>query len=88
MFGKWIEAKISGNPLFWQRHLKKISRYIKIIPANVNQGTVHLFIENPLKGENLIELFSTHPRVEKRIERLFKLARKFEFLSKILSNMG
>ena len=69
-------AKISGNPLYLAKALEKISYAVKRIPAQVNQGTAHLFIENPLKGQNLIELFSTHPPVEKRIERLVKLARK------------
>ncbi|MFZ8784071.1 MAG: protease HtpX, partial [Thermocrinis sp.] len=34
------------------------------------------FIENPLKGGGIWELFSTHPSTEKRIERLQELARK------------
>ncbi|NAZ23626.1 MAG: M48 family metalloprotease, partial [Thermocrinis sp.] len=69
-------AKISGDPLALARALEKIHNYVYQIPAEVNQGTAHLFIENPLKGEGLWELFSTHPPTEKRIERLKELARK------------
>ena len=69
-------AKISGDPLALARALEKIHNYVYSIPAQVNQGTAHLFIENPLKGEGIWELFSTHPSTEKRIERLKELARR------------
>ncbi len=69
-------AKISGDPLALARALEKIHNYVYQIPAEVNQGTAHLFIENPLKGGGIWELFSTHPSTEKRIERLKELARK------------
>ena len=69
-------AKISGDPLALARALEKIHYYVYNIPAEVNQGTAHLFIENPLKGGGIWELFSTHPPTEKRIERLKELARR------------
>ncbi|NPB06392.1 MAG: zinc metalloprotease HtpX [Aquificae bacterium] len=69
-------AKICGCPEALARALKKIHEYVTKIPAPVNPGTAHLFIENPLKGEGLLELLSTHPPTEKRIERLCKLARE------------
>lgn len=37
-------------------------------------ATAHLMIANPLSGKNFTSIFSTHPPVEKRIERLKKLA--------------
>lgn len=37
-------------------------------------ATAHLMIVNPLSGKNFTSIFSTHPPVEKRIERLKKLA--------------
>jgi heat shock protein HtpX len=73
-------AKISGDPLALARALEKIHNYVYQIPAEVNQGTAHLFIENPLKGGGIWELFSTHPPTEKRIERLKELARKMGML--------
>ncbi len=74
-------AKISGDPLALARALEKIHHYVHSIPAEVNQGTAHLFIENPLKGEGLLELLSTHPSTEKRIHRLKELARRMGQLS-------
>lgn len=35
-----------------------------------NSSTAHLFFANPLKGKALMNLFSTHPPLETRIERL------------------
>lgn len=69
-------AKICGCPLALARALEKIHNYVYSIPAEVNQGTAHLFIENPLSGQGIWELFSTHPSTEKRIERLHELARR------------
>jgi len=69
-------AYISGAPLALASALEKIHNYAMRVPAQVNEGTAHLFIENPLKGEGLMELFSTHPSTEKRIARLREIARK------------
>jgi len=35
-----------------------------------NPATAHLFIVNPLGGQMLAKLFSTHPPMEERIARL------------------
>lgn len=35
-----------------------------------NGSTAHLFFANPLKGKGIMNLFSTHPPLETRIERL------------------
>ena len=69
-------AYICGCPLALASALEKIHNYVTQVPAHVNEGTSHLFIENPLKGEGLMELLSTHPSTEKRIARLVELARK------------
>ena len=69
-------AYICGCPLALASALEKIHNYVTQVPAQVNEGTSHLFIENPLKGEGLLELLSTHPSTEKRIARLVELARK------------
>jgi heat shock protein HtpX len=69
-------AYISRDPLSLARALEKIHNYVRQVPAQVNQGTAHLFIENPLKGEGLAELFSTHPSTEKRIARLIEIAKR------------
>ena len=36
----------------------------------VNEATAHMFIVNPLRGDGLRALFSTHPPVDERIRRL------------------
>ena len=47
-------------------------------PARLNLDrtpeTAHLFIANPLSGKGLSSLFSTHPPVKKRIEKLEEMA--------------
>jgi heat shock protein HtpX len=66
-------AKICGCPLSLANALSKIAYYTSQMPVNINRGTAHLFIENPLKNSKILEFFSTHPSTEKRIERLLKL---------------
>ncbi len=41
-----------------------------------NRATAHLYIENPIKKQNISALFSTHPPVEERIKRLRAMIRK------------
>jgi heat shock protein HtpX len=40
------------------------------VPMEANPATAHLFIVNPLSGQGLMRLFSTHPPIEERIARL------------------
>lgn len=44
---------------------------------HANTSTAHLFFANPLKGKGLANLFSTHPPIEKRVERLMGMGNKF-----------
>jgi len=37
-------------------------------------ATAHMMIVNPLRGGGILSLFSTHPPMEKRIERLNAMA--------------
>ncbi|MFH1239766.1 MAG: zinc metalloprotease HtpX [Candidatus Diapherotrites archaeon] len=51
--------------------LQKLQYGTKKIPMhNANEGTAHMFIANPFGKTGFMELFSTHPPMEKRIERL------------------
>ena len=63
-------AKITGNSEGLARALEKLGAYSKQIPMQAEPATAHMFIANPLSGQNLTNLFSTHPPIEKRIARL------------------
>lgn len=70
-------ARLSGNPMYLASALEKLERGNETdpIPANsMTNATAHLFIINPLRGNSLKALFSTHPSTEDRIERLRKMA--------------
>ncbi len=45
-----------------------------MVSAERNPATAHLFIINPLSGERMDNLFSTHPNTENRIAALRHLA--------------
>lgn len=54
--------------------LRKIAQASQQIPLeNATAATSHLFIINPLSGFSFMKLFSTHPPLEERIERLRNL---------------
>jgi len=64
-------AEITGNPQGLARALDKIDKWAKRIPMQVSPSMAHLFIYQPLTaGEMFSSLFSTHPPIRKRIERL------------------
>jgi heat shock protein HtpX len=72
-------AHISGRPLSLASALAKISDAAHAIPnesAEQNPATAHLFIVNPLSGERMDNLFSTHPAPENRIAALQEIARE------------
>jgi heat shock protein HtpX len=71
-------AEICGNPLWLASALDKIARGAQRIhnpDAERNPATAHLFIINPLSGERMDNLFSTHPATENRIRALEEMAR-------------
>jgi heat shock protein HtpX len=71
-------AAICGNPLWLASALSKIARAAGRVPmmsAERNPATAPLFIVNPLTGERMDNLFSTHPATENRIAALQELAR-------------
>jgi heat shock protein HtpX len=66
-------AHLTGNPYALASALRKIDAYARRIPLQANPSTAHLFIIQPFLGVNagmFASLFSTHPPIEKRIERL------------------
>ncbi len=69
-------AKICRCPLSLARALEKLEAWNKRIPMNVNPAQAQMFIVNPLRGETLMRLFSTHPPISDRIARLVEMAKK------------
>ncbi|MDX8478317.1 zinc metalloprotease HtpX [Mesorhizobium sp. VK24D] len=72
-------AEICGRPLWLASALDKIARGAERIPnpdAERNPAMAHLFIINPLHGERMDNLFSTHPSTENRIAALQQMARE------------
>lgn len=67
-------AAISNEPLSLASALRKLQRGVERAPMDANPATAHLFIVNPLTGGGLMKLFSTHPPLEDRIERLEQMA--------------
>jgi heat shock protein HtpX len=64
-------AHLTGNPYALARALEKISSVSRQVPLLASANNAHLFIIAPLlSGESFASLFSTHPPVQKRIERL------------------
>ena len=64
-------ARITGNPQGLARALDKIDKWAKRIPMQVAPSMAHLYILQPLTtGQVFSSLFSTHPPIPKRIERL------------------
>ena len=72
-----IGAEICGRPLWLASALARLSQGAGAIEnraAEANPATAHLFIVNPLHGRAMDGLFTTHPKMENRIERLRRMA--------------
>jgi heat shock protein HtpX len=63
-------AHYTGNPYALASALSKLDAYSRRVPMAATPSTAHLFIIQPLLGMNFGGLFSTHPPIAKRIERL------------------
>ena len=69
-------AHILHRPQELADALEKIARVSNRIPLTAaGPATAHLWIVNPLKGDRLANLFSTHPPIEERIRRLRAMSR-------------
>jgi len=71
-------AHYTGNPYALASALAKLDAYSKRVPMLATPSTSHLFIIQPFLGMNFGSLFSTHPPIAKRIERL--TGRPVEFM--------
>jgi heat shock protein HtpX len=68
-------AEVSGDPMALASALRKLERATHVVPAQTAEPAfAHLYIVNPLKGQSLAGLFSTHPPLDERIRRLEAMA--------------
>ncbi|CAN5346517.1 zinc metalloprotease HtpX [soil metagenome] len=70
-------ARICGQPMWLASALVKIDSAAHQIPnmdAERSPATAHMFIINPLSGQGMDNLFSTHPSTENRVRELQRLA--------------
>jgi heat shock protein HtpX len=69
-------ARLVGYPDGLAGALRKLHEASRRVPMHrVEPATAHLFIVNPLNARALGNLFSTHPPLEARIERLMAMNR-------------
>jgi len=71
-----LGAEICGSPRSLATALAKIARGAHEIPnetAEANPASAHLFIINPLSGQRMDNLFSTHPDTDNRIAALLAM---------------
>jgi len=67
-------ARISGKPLGLANALVKLEHASQYAPVQASPETAHMFIVNPLRG-GIGSLFSTHPRIPDRVDKLQAIAR-------------
>lgn len=70
-------AEICGRPLWLASALQKLeqgSQRLTNQAAEDNPATAHMFIVNPLNGQSMDKLFSTHPNTANRVAALRAMA--------------
>ena len=75
-------AQVTGSPLNLARALEKLEMGTARIPMQVDPSVSQLFIADPLKAfgkkggglGGMTKMFSTHPPIPERVERLTKMA--------------
>lgn len=63
-------AAICGKPQGLASALGRLEDYNHRRPMDVNPATAQMYIVNPLSGSTIANLFSTHPPIRERIQRL------------------
>jgi len=64
-------AHLTGRPDMLASALQRLAGYNAQVPMrDAEPATAHMMIVNPLSGEGIASLFSTHPPMAKRIARL------------------
>ena len=71
-----LGSQICGNTQWLASALRKIhdaARRIANPTAQAHPASAHMFIVNPLTGQGMDSLFSTHPNIENRLAELAKI---------------
>ena len=63
-------ARLVGDPEGLAEALEALERGNRRLPFDASPPTAPLYIVNPLSGQGITGLFSTHPSTEKRVARL------------------
>jgi heat shock protein HtpX len=66
-------AALTHNPEGLASGLERLGYYTRRIPLRATNQTAHLFIVSPLSGKSLTTIFSTHPPLEERVNRLRRM---------------
>ncbi|RUM90285.1 MAG: zinc metalloprotease HtpX [Thermodesulfatator sp.] len=67
-------AKICNCPQALASALQKLEDWNHRQPMNVNPATAQMYIVNPLTSSSVAKLFSTHPPIQDRIQKLMAMA--------------
>ena len=72
-----VGAEICGRPLALASALRKLEDHARRIPMQVSPAVAPLAQVNPLAafGGGMARMFSTHPPMEARVQRLEQMAR-------------
>lgn len=72
-------AKLTGHPAYLANALQNLERGVQRKPMETGSPqTAHLFIVHPFSADSLGAVFSTHPPIRKRVERLMKMERELK----------
>ena len=68
-------AAICGSPRALAQALGQLENYNRQLPMRVNPASAQMYIVNPLAASQLARLFSTHPPIQERIQRLLAMGK-------------
>ncbi len=70
-------GELCGNPEDLAGALQRLSSYNEKVPMHASPSHANMFIVQPLIPGGMVGLFSSHPPIQKRIERLMEKSRRY-----------